>query len=80
MFLADWVYTSFLVLAAAAALDWTLYRVWSDVTICYRCHAQYRGVSLNPANKECDLGLVEKYDPLDKSAQAENPAAEWKVR
>ena len=78
LWVRDWVYSAFLVIGAAAAIDWTLFKLWPDVTICYRCHAQYRAVTPNPENRECDLGLVEKYDPLDKSAHAENPAAEWK--
>ena len=78
LWVRDWVYSAFLVIGAAAAIDWTLFKLWPDVTICYRCHAQYRAVTPNPENRECDLGLVEKYDPLDKSVHAENPAAEWK--
>ncbi|MBV9464221.1 MAG: hypothetical protein JO317_08345 [Verrucomicrobiae bacterium] len=78
LWVKDWVYTAFLVIGAAAALDFILFRIWPEVTICYRCHAQYRASSPNPENKACDLGLVEKYDPLDKRAGAANPAAEWK--
>ena len=78
LFLTDWVYSAFLVFAAIAALDGVLFKIWPDVTICYRCHAQYRGVNPNPENKGCDLGLVEKYDPLDKNTGTENPAADWK--
>lgn len=78
LWVKDWVYSAFIVLGLATAADFILYRIWPEVTICYRCHAQYRAVNTNPENKECDLGLVEKYDPLDKNADAENPAAEWK--
>ena len=78
LWVKDWVYSAFIVLGAATAADFILYRIWPEVTICYRCHAQYREVTPNPENKQCDLGLIEKYDPLDKAAQAENPAAEWK--
>jgi hypothetical protein len=78
LWIKDWVYSAFLVLGTATAADFILYRIWPKVTICYRCHAQYRATHPNPANKECDLGLIEKYDPLDGRAGAENPAAEWK--
>ena len=78
LFLMDWVYSAFLVFAAVAALDGILFKIWPKVTICYRCHAQYRAVNPNPENKECELGLIEKYDPLDKASGVENPAAEWK--
>jgi hypothetical protein len=33
-----------------------------------------------PDNQPFELGLAEKYDPLDKRVNAENPAAEWKGR
>lgn len=72
------VVSSFLVLGAAAAADYLLYFMLGEVTVCYRCHSQYRGYARNPANEAFELGLAEKYDPLDKSKDAENPAAEWK--
>ena len=78
LWVKSWVFSAFAVLGLAALADFVLYKIWPVVTICYRCHAQYRDVAPNPANQECDLGLVEKYDPLDKSAAAENPAAQWK--
>ena len=80
LWLKDWVYSAFLVLGAAVAADYLLFKIWPELTLCYRCHAQYRAVNPNPENKECELGLVEKYDPLDKRAEAENPAAEWESR
>jgi hypothetical protein len=75
-----YVLTSFLVLGGAAAADYLLYMALPEVTICYKCHAQYRGVTSNPANEAFELGLAEKHDPLDKNKGAENPAAEWKQR
>jgi hypothetical protein len=67
-----------LVWAVFALADGMLYKFLPDVTICYKCYAQYRQFAPNPANEAFELGLAEKYDPLDKRAQAENPAAEWK--
>jgi len=69
-----------LVWAAFVVADGLLYKFLSDVTICYKCYAQYRGVSTNPDNLPFELGLAEKFDPLDKKADADNPAAEWKGR
>ncbi len=69
-----------LVWAAFVVADGLLYKFLPDVTICYKCYAQYRGVTANPNNRPFELGLAEKFDPLDKKAGAENPAAEWKGR
>ena len=72
-----------LVWAAFAVADALLYKFLPDVTICYKCYAQYRRVACNPDNQTFELGLAEKYDPLDpagRDAAAENPAAEWKGR
>ena len=69
-----------MVWAAFALADGLLYKFLPDVTICYKCYAQYREVAPNPGNQPFELGLAEKYDPLDKHAHAENPAAEWKGR
>lgn len=71
------VVTAFLILGAAAAVDYLLYIALPEVTICYRCHSQYRGVAKNPMNSEFELGLAERYDPKDKTPGAENPAAKW---
>jgi hypothetical protein len=74
----SYVVASFLVLGGQQAIDYFLYMALPEVTICYRCHSQYRNVTSNPINEAFELGLAEKYDPLDKSKGAENPAAEWK--
>ena len=66
-----------LVWAAFTVADALLYKYLPNVTICYKCHSQYREFNENPANTAFELGLAEKYDPLDKRAGAENPAAEW---
>ena len=69
-----------LVWAVFVVADALLYKFLPDVTICYKCHAQYRQVTPNADNQAFELGLAEKYDPLDKRAGVENPAAEWKGR
>ncbi|MCG3149926.1 MAG: hypothetical protein PCFJNLEI_03393 [Verrucomicrobiae bacterium] len=66
-----------LVWAVFTVADALLYKFLPNVTICYKCQAQYRDFSENPNNTAFELGLAEKYDPLDKNAGAENPAAEW---
>ena len=67
-----------LVWAVFVVADALLYKYLPDVTICYKCYAQYRGVTPNPDNLPFELGLAEKFDPLDKRAHAEHPAAGWK--
>ncbi len=71
-----------LVWAAFAIADALLYKFLPDVTICYKCYAQYREVARNPDTQPFELGLAEKYDPLDPAARdpADNPAAQWKGR
>ena len=69
-----------LVWVAFVVADALLYRFLPDVTICYKCHAQYRQFAANPYNQPFELGLAEKYDPLDKRPAAENPASEWRGR
>lgn len=68
------------VLVLAAVVDFVLYRYLSNVVICYRCSSQYRQYSPKSEVPQFELGLLEKYNPLDKQAGAENPAADWKQR
>lgn len=51
-------------LAACALLDYVLYRRLKEVTICYICGTQFRGVPVNPEHKEFDLGLDEGYERI----------------
>jgi hypothetical protein len=69
-----------LVWAVFVVADGLLYKFLPDVTICYKCYTQYRQCTPNPDNQPFELGLAEKYDPLDKRQEAVNPAAEWKGR
>ncbi len=73
----DQVIAAFGVLFGCAVVDGVLYKCLPDVTICYKCHTQYRNVTSRAENQPFELGLAEKYDPLDKQPGAENPAAEW---
>ncbi len=49
------------VLAAAALFDAILYALIRKVTVCYRCRAEYRKLTVNPAHQAFDLATSEKY-------------------
>lgn len=49
------------ILVAAAAVDALLYAFVPKVTTCYRCRADFRGVSLNPDHGPFQLSAAEKY-------------------
>jgi uncharacterized protein (DUF983 family) len=68
------------VLLLAAAFDYVLYRYLSNVVICYRCQSQYRKYSPKSGIPGFELGLLEKFNPLNPKPGAENPAAQWKQR
>ncbi len=51
-------------LFALAAADFLVYWRWKNVTVCYLCHAIYRGFRQNPAHKGFYLGNEEKYKHL----------------
>lgn len=50
-----------LALAITAAVDYFLYRLVGDVTVCYACHTIYRGFEKNPNHTTFDLKDLEKY-------------------
>jgi hypothetical protein len=52
-------------LMVAAAVDYVLYKVVADVTVCYACHAIYRGFEKNPDHEAFDLKDLEKYGGRD---------------
>jgi hypothetical protein len=49
-------------LFAAALIDAVLYTLLPEITICYRCHAHYRGCARNPRHEAFDLHLAEQYE------------------
>ena len=49
-------------LFVAAAIDAALYMVLPEITVCYRCHAHFRGFAKNPRHEAFDLHLAEQYD------------------
>ena len=56
-----WSLAALGILLATAALDCCLYYCVGDVTVCYRCLAQYRELERSPAQKPFDLGVGERY-------------------
>jgi hypothetical protein len=54
---------AYIVLLASALLDMVLYYHVPDVTICYRCHGQYRGKGAKPEGRfrAFDLAIGERY-------------------
>ncbi|HWE36878.1 MAG TPA: hypothetical protein VG406_09960 [Isosphaeraceae bacterium] len=71
------------VLLATAALDLALYYLVPDVTICYRCLSQYRGMGANPGGRFAtfDLAVGERYrqerlrvEELRRGQQAADPS------
>ena len=49
-------------LFAAVLVDAALYALLPEITICYRCHAHFRGFARNPEHEAFDLHLAEQYD------------------
>lgn len=49
-------------LVAAALVDAALYAVLPEITVCYRCHAHFRGFARNPGHAAFDLHVAEQYD------------------
>ncbi len=54
---------TYAILLASALLDMVLYYRVPDVTICYRCLAQHRGIGTNPGRRfrYFDLAVGERY-------------------
>ena len=54
-------------LIVAAIIDAALYTVLPEITVCYRCHAHFRGFARNPAHEAFDLHLAEQYETPERS-------------
>lgn len=48
-------------LAATAVVDFLVYFLVGEVTVCYACHAVYRGFGRNTEHEPFDLKKLEKY-------------------
>jgi hypothetical protein len=49
-------------LIVAALVDAGLYALLPEITVCYRCHAHFRGFARNPRHEAYDLHVAEQYD------------------
>lgn len=54
-----------LALFISAGVDFLIYSLVSDVTVCYACHTVYRGFEKNPDHRTFDLKDLEKYGGRD---------------
>jgi hypothetical protein len=54
-------------LFAAAAIDAVLYAMLPEITVCYRCHAHFRGFARNPKHEAFDLHLAEQYETHERA-------------
>jgi DNA-directed RNA polymerase subunit RPC12/RpoP len=57
-------------LIVAALIDAGLYAMLPEITVCYRCHAHFRGFARNPAHEAFDLHLAEQYETHERSDRA----------
>jgi hypothetical protein len=48
-------------LGLTALIDFLAYFLVGEVTVCYACHAVYRGFEKNPEHEAFDLKKLEKY-------------------
>ncbi len=48
-------------LGLTAVVDFLAYYFVGEVTVCYACHAVYRGFLKNPGHEAFDLKKLEKY-------------------
>ena len=72
-----WYYTNlpwtFGILFATALIDVVLYTLVGDALMCYRCHAQYRGVADMESHGQFELEIHEKYRQLEARMAATQP-------
>ena len=54
-----------LALFVSAGIDFLIYSLVGEVTVCYACHAIYRGFQRNPNHGPFDLKDLEKYGGRD---------------
>ena len=57
-------------LMVAALIDAGLYAMLPEITVCYRCHAHFRGFARNPAHEAFDLHLAEQYETHERAGGA----------
>jgi hypothetical protein len=55
------LYIAWGILIGSALIDVVLYLMMGNMTVCYRCRAQYQGFPVNPEHKSFDLAVGERY-------------------
>ncbi len=63
-------------LLAIAAIDWIVYRLLANVTVCYLCHTIYRRFPLGETHRGFYLGTEEKYKKIRRRWLEESSAAD----
>lgn len=56
----SWVWT-FGILFGTFIVDWILFHTRRNVTVCYRCLAQFRNMQENPRHQPFDLAIGERF-------------------
>lgn len=54
-------FTKLISLFVCALIDLVLYWMIPAITVCYRCHAIYRGFAENPSHESFNLGINDRY-------------------
>jgi hypothetical protein len=58
-------FTKLISLFVCALIDLILYRVLPMITVCYRCHAIYRGFANNSNHEGFNLGINDRYRSME---------------
>jgi DNA-directed RNA polymerase subunit RPC12/RpoP len=58
-------FTKLISLFVCALIDLILYRILPMITICYRCHAIYRGFPGNSSHEGFNLGINDRYRSME---------------
>ena len=69
----QWWYGTFAILFGTALIDLVLYFTMGDLLECYRCHAQYRGVTEVESHPKFDLETFEKYRQQEARLKKQPP-------
>lgn len=56
-----WITWTWTILIGSAVVDGVLYLLMGNVTVCYRCRAQYVGFPANPEHAPFNLAIGERY-------------------
>jgi hypothetical protein len=56
-----YIWATWAILIGSAVVDGVLYLLVGDVSVCYRCGAEYRGFAASPEHGPFELGVGERY-------------------